>query len=384
MGSRRAAIAPALLVLFAALAFPGNAAAQSCPLSFTATPTGAGAVQFHWSGFGGAEGYQVFGRQGQGNTAGYSPMLSGDARDYARTGIASGPYVFWVDAWHSGTVVAESCQVATTIPGSFTVTFTGVKGNEWWEEAKVQGNVAVTGVEVILGGGSAHALTLRSWGSWAGSFHAPAGTLVQFVAHDAAGDTAASACYHWTDAAPASCSTGPPPATAVSYYGLKGNAWWIEARTASKSPVAGVDARVDGGTWVAMTLRSWGAWAVSTHAPEGSHVQLRARLPDGTYAFVPNGWTWTSATAYPGPADAPHFANVKGNAHWVQVNVYASASDGLGSVAARVNGGAWTPLKLQAWGDWAASVPAPAGSSVQFQACGSTCHASGTYAWPPA
>lgn len=87
----------------------------SCPLSFTATASGPGSVSFHWVGFGGAEGYQVFGRQGQGDTAGYSPMLGGDARDWTANNLASGDYVFWVDAFHSGTVVAESCERTATV-----------------------------------------------------------------------------------------------------------------------------------------------------------------------------------------------------------------------------------------------------------------------------
>jgi len=113
----RAALAVAALAaigLAASAAAPASAQ-SSCPLEFTATPNGPGSVVFHWSGFGGAEGYQVFGRQGQGDTAGYSPMLSGDARDWTASNLASGSYVFWVDAFHSGTVVAESCQQPATV-----------------------------------------------------------------------------------------------------------------------------------------------------------------------------------------------------------------------------------------------------------------------------
>lgn len=109
-------VALGLAVLCALAAWPGAAQpADSCPLSFTATPNGPGTVTFHWVGFGGAEGYQVFGRQGQGNTAGYSPMLSGDARDWTASNLASGDYLFWVDAFHGGSVVAESCERATTV-----------------------------------------------------------------------------------------------------------------------------------------------------------------------------------------------------------------------------------------------------------------------------
>ena len=89
--------------------------ASSCPLDFTATGHADGSVTFHWSGFGGADGYQVFGHAGLANTAGYSPLLSGDARDSTATSLATGDYTFWVVAFHSGTVVASSCERDTHV-----------------------------------------------------------------------------------------------------------------------------------------------------------------------------------------------------------------------------------------------------------------------------
>lgn len=106
-----------LLGVVACIGLP-EAAAQgdsSCPLNFTATPQAAGAVTFHWSGFGGADGYQVFGNLGLGNTAAYSPMLSGDARDSTRSSLAPGNYDFWVVAFHSNTVAASSCHRQVTV-----------------------------------------------------------------------------------------------------------------------------------------------------------------------------------------------------------------------------------------------------------------------------
>ena len=198
-------------------------------------------------------------------------------------------------------------------------------------------------------------------------------------------------CYLETSRTTGSCSAGAPPPpqpapSAVSYYGVKGNEWWIEAHSSSKAPVAGLDARVDGGTWTPMTMRSWGAWAVSMHAPTGSHVQFRARTSDGSYMFGPNGWTWTAANEYPtsGPSFNPVFANVKGNANWVQANVYAPSSWGLQSVAARVNSGPWQSIVRQTYGDWAAAISVPSGAVVQFEACAATCQTSGQYTWPAA
>jgi hypothetical protein len=100
----------------ACIALPG-AAGQSdgCPLHFTATPQAPGAATFHWSGFGGADGYQVFGTLGLGNTAAYSPMLGGAARDATRSNLAPGAYDFWVVAYHGNSVVASSGHRQLTI-----------------------------------------------------------------------------------------------------------------------------------------------------------------------------------------------------------------------------------------------------------------------------
>jgi hypothetical protein len=364
---------------------PGN-----CPLNFTATGQANGSVMFHWSGFGGADGYQVFGYQGRGNTAGYSPLLNSGSRDYTASNLAPGNYTFWVNAYHSGSIVAQSCQRTTTVPPGFAATFTNAKGNEWWEEVTVHGSAPITRVDVNLNHAETHPLTLRSWGAWAGSFHAPPATLVQFIAYDTSGHASASGCYHWTDAAPEPCSRSPPPPqpvpTAVSYYGVKGNEWWIEAHAASKSPISAVDARVNGGPWTAMSLRSWGAWAASMHAPNGSHVQFRAHAPDGTPMFVPDGWVWTTATPWPPAASTfdARFENVKGNPNWVQVNVYAATNWGLQGVSFRIDGGPWHPLAQQGYGDWTAAFPVPDGSFVQFRAESSQTLLSGSYRWPAA
>ncbi|MCA1812210.1 MAG: hypothetical protein LC623_09410, partial [Halobacteriales archaeon] len=154
---------------------------------------------------------------------------------------------------------------------------------------------------------------------------------------------------------------------------MKGNEWWVEAKATGSKSIAQVDARSNGGTWQPLALKSWGAWAASFHVTPGSHVQLRAKATDGSYGFVPNGWTWTAATPYPSAASTfdARFENMKGNANWVQVNVYASANWGLQGVSFRVDGGAsagtvakvegmdtggpWVALPKQSWGAYAAS-----------------------------
>ena len=75
-------------------------AAIDLPLKILIAENADGSVSFHWVGFGGADGYQVFGFQGEGDTAAYSPMLSGDARDFTTTtSLASGSYTFFVSSF---------------------------------------------------------------------------------------------------------------------------------------------------------------------------------------------------------------------------------------------------------------------------------------------
>src|SRR5207248_2529884 len=94
----------------------------------------------------------------------------------------------------------------------------------------------------------------KGWG-WAASYHAPAGTLVQFRATSTAGDTDLSGCYHWTDAAPASCPGAPPPPPpppppsngtfSATFKNVRGNEWWVDTDSArvpagtGASPLAG-------------------------------------------------------------------------------------------------------------------------------------------------
>jgi hypothetical protein len=170
---------------------------------------------------------------------------------------------------------------------------------------------------------------------------------------------------------------GGAPAAWVPFSGVKGNEWWIEARVEGKP--ARVEARVDGGAWATMTERSWGAHAVSTRAPDGSAVELRATYGNGTVARA--GYAWPSATPTDGAAafDA-RFSNVKLYEWWVQVDVQSAS--GVARVDARIDGGAacseaptngcsssaWVPLEKQSWGAWAKSLRVPAGAKVEFRA----------------
>ncbi len=159
----------------------------------------------------------------------------------------------------------------------------------------------------------------------------------------------------WPDLVALSQGGGAPaPSQGLSFASVHGNEWWIEA-TVTGGP-SWVSARVDGGPWMAMQPTSWGTWGLSAHAPAGSLVELQAG--GGGAATITDFRVWSGFSA--------GFANVKGNGWWVQADVSANAP--LVDVSASVNGGPWTPLALQWWGSWGATVQAPAGSSVQLRA----------------
>lgn len=99
-------------------------------------------------------------------------------------------------------------------PPSFTATFSNVKGNEWWVEAKVTANEPLQRVEARVGcdADGWRPLALRSWGAWAASFHVPPGMTVDFRATSADGDTDLSGGYVWPQATPTeACGTATWP-----------------------------------------------------------------------------------------------------------------------------------------------------------------------------
>ncbi|HEX2021821.1 MAG TPA: VCBS repeat-containing protein, partial [Candidatus Thermoplasmatota archaeon] len=186
----------------------------------------------------------------------------------------------------------------------------------------------------------------------------------------------------------------PPPPTGdftATFSTNGGNEWWIAAKVSASRPLAGVDARVNGGAWQPLTFRSWGEWAGSYRAPEGAAVQFRARDSGGAEALS-GCYRWVSGapTACSGGAGggttgfSATFRNPRGNEWWIEVDVSSTSS--LAGVDARVNGGAWTALEKKSWGSWAKSMPAPTGSTVEFRARGASGGeaVSAPYRWPPA
>jgi len=269
--------------------------------------------------------------------------------------------------------------------------FSNVKGNEWWIEARVAGSP--TDVSARVNGGTSVPLALKSWGSFAVSTRAPAGLTVEITARYANG-TVATQPFRWTEATPlaaptvtsgttttatssSSSTTSTTTTTSAAwnpFTKVQGNEWWVQANVAGGP--SRVTASVNGSAAVALTLQSWGGYAVSTRAPSTSEVRLTAHYPNGTSATASYRWTAatllsvggtnvTSTTTSTSSFSAT-FSCVQAKNYWVQTCV--TSKDPLSRVEVRVNGGSWQTLALQSWGGYAKSFPLAAGSAVEFRA----------------
>lgn len=209
-----------------------------------------------------------------------------------------------------GTTTTTTTSSTSTSGGAFDATFTGVRGNEWWVQASVSGNQAIAKVDVRLNGGAWQPVAKQSWG-WGSSYHIVQGTTVQLRATSTSGATDLSSCYRWippsnTDATVVSCggstttttssttTTVTDPAFDAQFSGVKGNDWWVQVQVTGNYAVNGVDARVNCGSYHALTKQSWGGWAASFNIPAGSKVTFRATSSYGTDSS--GGYVWPNAT----------------------------------------------------------------------------------------
>ncbi|HVM44828.1 MAG TPA: VCBS repeat-containing protein [Candidatus Thermoplasmatota archaeon] len=170
-------------------------------------------------------------------------------------------------------------------------------------------------------------------------------------------------------------STPPPPSGEfdATFSSPGGNEWWVEITVRANQPLARVDASIDGGSWRPLELKSWGDWAASYHAPDGSIVRFRATSTGGA-TDLSGCYRWTSGTSVecgdgggttpPPPTGDVTFTHGGGNEWWVEVAV----SPKPGAVQAMDTNGAWVTLELKSWGEWAGSFRIEPGHQVRFRA----------------
>ncbi len=178
-----------------------------------------------------------------------------------------------------GTDSATTTQTVTASHPAFKATFAPHGNvNEWWIDVRVDGSNPVSSVSARVDGGAWTALRATSWGTWATSTYAPQGSMVDFKATDAHGQTVTSETFQWLGPKPV------PTFDAAFQPKAVGNDWWIEARIQTRESVTGVQASINGGDWIDLPATKWGSYAKSLHAPNGSEVQFRATNTNGALA----------------------------------------------------------------------------------------------------
>ena len=265
----------------------------------------------------------------------------------------------------------QRCDI--TMPDA-TATFRVVKGNEWWQEVYVDSNRDIISVEATISGSqpSSAYLTKRSWGAWAGSNYAPSGSIVQFTAMSETNDGFQSGCYRWPDATLVACQEPivfEPSKTRFDH--ITGNEWWVEVKLSGPQPDT-VFARDDGGAWVPLEFKSWGAWAGSFRIEPGHKVQFRFPAGDALWdscmfthpgGIAPDG-SQTCGTTFVGQSQ-PIFTHKGGNEWWVEVAVGHTEPT---RVIASDDGFTWVTLTKRSWGVWAGSFHIEPGHRVLFRA----------------
>jgi hypothetical protein len=163
---------------------------------------------------------------------------------------------------------SKTCRAGAV---AFDATFSGVKVDEWWVQASVSGNKAIAKVEARVDGGAWQALTKQSWGAYAKSINVKAGQCVDFraTATDGATDLSEKTCRAGTAAFDA------------TFSGVKVDEWWVQASVKGNKPLAKVEARVNGGSWILLEDKGWG-YAKSVNVKTGQSVEFRATATDGT------------------------------------------------------------------------------------------------------
>lgn len=166
-----------------------------------------------------------------------------------------------------GSSVASKVQTVTPSAPTFTATFSPSPNiNAWWVETRVDASSTPARVDVRVDGGGWQELALTSWGAYAKSIHAPAGSTLVFRATDAFGQTAESEPHTW--AAPSFSATFTPRSQT--------NGWWVEVKVDSESTIMKVEAQRNGASWTELDATSWGTYAKSFRVPPGSSVVFRA------------------------------------------------------------------------------------------------------------
>jgi PKD repeat protein len=211
---------------------------------------------------------------------------SGSGRTASHTYAAAGTYTAQLTVGDGTMTGTATRSVTATAPvPAFTASFAVASGsNEWWEEVQVTSSAAPAKVGFSANGGAWQAMALKSWGNWAANVNVVKGTPIVFRATDSAGHSVSSAPQPWLGASTTSTTNPTPTFTATFSPKSIGNDWWVETGVSSSQTIAKVEASLNGGAYVELPKDSWGTYAKSIHAPNGTQVVFRATSTSGATA----------------------------------------------------------------------------------------------------
>ncbi|HWH09179.1 MAG TPA: hypothetical protein VNX21_08265, partial [Candidatus Thermoplasmatota archaeon] len=265
-----------------------------------------------------------------------------------------------VSCWFTHPAGAEACDGTETGAGAFAATFSP-SGHAELVRVAVGANRQVQSVHLSVmdparGDAYGGELARNADGSWGRVAHVPDGLLLRFTAVGPGGwsETATSGCYRWPAVTLVECPPYP--------YGA-----WVENVHAGERPdevraevsdwSAQAQVRFDGGPFVDMRQDAdgWGYYHAFGAPTTGDHLaEFRVKAPDGRVRCDEDGYFWPRTAQHDAPMfgtdGAILFAEMRGDANWVQTNVYGG---NVVAVEAQVGGGAWQRLDFQPWCDFA-------------------------------
>lgn len=278
-----------------------------------------------------------------------------------------------------GSIVVVTLLLVPASAHAFSVEFTRVRGNNYWVETNVtpvDNDGAVTSVDARINAGSWQNLPPTTWGSYAKGLEVATGSVVEFRARNAAGALSLSEGYRWSST-PTLIVTS---AFAASFTPTTGSLSFIGATVMPNKALARVEARIDAGSWFALTQTGTYSWGQSRTVANGAVVEFRATATTNEQV-ISGRYTWPGGTQ---GGFVATFSNVHGNAWWLETAI--SGNQTVSGADARLNGGLWRAMTRTSWGSWSASFQVGRGAIVEFRArtsSGASAISDG-YLWPDA
>ncbi len=162
-------------------------------------------------------------------------------------------------------------------------------------------------------------------------------------------------------------------AFAVHFENVRGNNYWVETDAVhvdNDGTIAGVDARINGGSWLSLPRTTWGSYAKGMYVATGSTVEFRARSTAGAVS-ISDGYRWSSTpTLISTNAFTATFTPTSGSLTFIGTRV--TANKPITRVEARINSGTWFVLAQTGTDSWGQSRTVTSGSIVEFRATAST------------